>query len=58
MFLAHVRIDVPEGAELSLNDGRGAMAFSRKPVMGTSPSAEGCMQIVPPVMMMSTRDSG
>jgi hypothetical protein len=34
------------------------MAFSRKPVIGTSPSTDGCMQIVPPVMMMSTRDSG
>jgi hypothetical protein len=53
-----VLLDIPGGAELSLNDGRGAMALSRKPVMGTSPSTEGCMQMVPPVMMMSTRDSG
>ena len=45
-------------SDRSLNEGRGAMAFSRKPFTGTRPAAEGCMHIVPPVMMMSTRDSG
>lgn len=49
---------LPVGAELSLNEGLGAMACSRNPVMGTRPSGDGCIHIVPPVMMMSTRDSG
>lgn len=45
-------------SDKSLNDGRGAIAFSRNPFTGTSPPAEGCMHIVPPVMMRSTLDSG
>jgi hypothetical protein len=42
----------------SLKDGRGAMPASRKPLAGTMPCGLGFMQMVPPVMTISTRDSG
>ncbi len=50
--------DPPRGSDRSLNEGRGSMALSRKPPMGSRPSGVGCMQMVPPVPMIRTRDSG
>ena len=50
--------DLLEGPEGSLNEGRGAMAASRNPPLGCKPSGPSCMQMVPPVPMMRTRDSG
>jgi len=41
-----------------LKDGLGAIPASRKPLAGTKPSGDDLMQIVPPVMIMSTRASG
>ena len=46
------------GSDLSLKQGLGAMAFSRKPPRGWRPSGVGRMQMVPPVAMIRTRDSG
>jgi hypothetical protein len=43
--------------EPSLNVGTRAIHFSWKPRAGMKPDGEGCMQIVPPVMMIKTRDS-
>ena len=43
---------------MSLKDGRGSMARPMKSFIGTRPSSDGPMQIVPPVMMINTRDSG
>lgn len=43
---------------MSLKAGCGAMAALRKSPDGCSPSGPSCMQMVPPVPMMSTRDSG
>jgi hypothetical protein len=40
-----------------LNEGRGAIPASKKPFAGMRPSGLGRMQIVPPVIMMSTRES-
>jgi hypothetical protein len=44
----------------SLKLGLGAIACSKNPLAGTSPSPSGeeRIQIVPPVMMIRTRDSG
>src|ERR1700753_2760791 len=46
------------GEDPSLNEGLGAIAFRRKPSIGIRPSGECCMHIVPPVIIMRTRDSG
>lgn len=51
------RVEIPLGLK-SLNDGLGAMAFSRKLLVGWRPSGVCCMQMVPPVPMIRTRDSG
>jgi hypothetical protein len=42
----------------SLKDGRGDIPSARKPLAGINPSGECLIQMVPPVMMMSTRASG
>ena len=44
--------------EPSLKEGRGAMPEVRKPRAGMKPLGDGFMQMVPPVMIMRTRDSG
>lgn len=49
--------DLPLG-EASLKDGLGAIALSKKPLLGARPSGPCCMQMVPPVPIMRTRDSG
>jgi hypothetical protein len=43
--------------EASLKQGTRAMHLSWNPLAGTNPAGEGCMQIVPPVMMINTLDS-
>ena len=45
------------GFDRSLKDGRGAIHDSRNPRAGTKPSGLRFMQIVPPVIMIRTRDS-
>jgi hypothetical protein len=50
----------PPGFDPSLKLGRGAIACSKNPLAGTRPrpSGEGRIQIVPPVMIIRTLDSG
>jgi len=46
------------GSDPSLKDGLGFIPASKKPLAGTKPSGEDLMHIVPPVIIINTRDSG
>ena len=50
--------EISRGGDPSLKDGRGAKHDERNPRAGTKPLADFFMQIVPPVMIIRTLDSG
>ena len=50
--------EISRGGEPSLKDGRGARHAERNPRAGTKPLSDFFMQIVPPVIIIRTRDSG
>lgn len=50
--------EISRGGDPSLKDGLGARHDERNPRAGTKPLSDFFMQIVPPVMIIRTLDSG